>query len=149
MREGANPERPGGGDNGAPRSPRTEYVTLSLPPFAQYVQLARVTASGLASRLGFSWDEVEDLRLAVDELCHAVLVGAAADSLLKLRYSVDATTLEVDVCLEVPLHGTHPQHPALSELGDRILAALVDSHGTRSELDQASLWIRKSKAPQA
>ena len=35
----------------------------------EFLRLARVTAAGLAGRLGFSFDEVEDLRLAIDELC--------------------------------------------------------------------------------
>ena len=38
-------------------------------PPPEYLRLVRLTAAGLASRLGFTFDEVEDLRIAVDELC--------------------------------------------------------------------------------
>ena len=34
----------------------------------EFLRLARVTATGLASRLRFTFDEVDDLRLAIDEL---------------------------------------------------------------------------------
>ncbi len=49
-------------------------VLLRLPGEPAFLRVARVTASGLASRMGFSMDEVDDLRLAVDELCRPLVV---------------------------------------------------------------------------
>ncbi|GIU90461.1 MAG: hypothetical protein KatS3mg010_1560 [Acidimicrobiia bacterium] len=37
------------------------------------MRLVRLTTSGVASRLGFDVEEVEDLRVAVDELANIVL----------------------------------------------------------------------------
>ena len=53
-----------------------DEVQLVVPAAPEYLRLARMTAAGLASRLGFTYDDVEDLRIAVDELCF-VLVGTA------------------------------------------------------------------------
>ncbi len=43
-------------------------VRLSLPGRSAFVRLARLNAAGLAADLSFSVDEIEDLRIAVDEL---------------------------------------------------------------------------------
>ncbi|MBA2438406.1 MAG: anti-sigma B factor RsbW, partial [Acidimicrobiia bacterium] len=51
-----------------------EQVRLVMPATPELLRVARLTAAGLASRLGFSFDEVEDVKIAVDELCFA-LVG--------------------------------------------------------------------------
>ena len=51
-------------------------VRLVVPAAPEYLRLVRLTAAGLASRLGFTFDEVEDLRIAVDELCFHLLGGA-------------------------------------------------------------------------
>ncbi len=44
-----------------------DYIEIRLPAKAQYIGVARLTISGLASRLGFSYDEIEDLKIAASE----------------------------------------------------------------------------------
>src|SRR2546423_7856230 len=68
-------------------------VRLVVPASPEYLRLVRLTAAGMASRLGFTFDEVEDLRIAVDELCFHLLGDAdvddpsAATPTLELAYS--------------------------------------------------------------
>ena len=51
----------------------TAVITLTFPCVAEYVSIARLAILGIASRLPLSYDEVEDVRLAVGEACtHAV-----------------------------------------------------------------------------
>lgn len=57
-----------------------DYIELKLPAKAQYVGIARLTVSGVASRLGFSYDEIEDLKIASSEAVtnavqHAYIAG--------------------------------------------------------------------------
>src|SRR5207244_330326 len=54
-------------------------VRLVVPAAPEYLRLVRLTAAGMASRLGFTFDEVEDLRIAVDELCFHLLGGVDGD----------------------------------------------------------------------
>lgn len=44
-----------------------DYVEIRVPAKAQYIGVARLTISGLASRLGFTYDEIEDLKIASSE----------------------------------------------------------------------------------
>lgn len=46
---------------------RYDYVEIKVPAKAQFVGVARLTISGLASRLGFTFEEIEDLKIASSE----------------------------------------------------------------------------------
>ncbi|MBD8026481.1 anti-sigma B factor RsbW [Ureibacillus sp. Re31] len=44
-----------------------DYIEIRVPAKPQYVGVIRLTVSGLASRVGFSYDQIEDLKIAVSE----------------------------------------------------------------------------------
>lgn len=99
-------------------------VRLVVPAAPEYLRLVRLTAAGLASRMGFTFDEVEDLRIAVDELCFLLVGnGDALDRTMELRYSAgpDSITIEGETALDGPA-------PEPNELSQQILGALVDEH---------------------
>lgn len=50
-----------------------EEVRLRLAPKAKNARLIRLTVSALASRMAYSYDEIEDLRIAVGEVCGILL----------------------------------------------------------------------------
>ena len=77
--------------------PRAETVQLTIPCRAEYVGVARLTVLGIASRLPFSYDEVEDVRLAVGEACtHAVERAGTGAATLRIVGTINlhALTLE-------------------------------------------------------
>jgi len=124
--------------------PAEEEVRLTVPATPELLRLARVTASGVASRLGFSYDEVEDLRLAIDELCFAVTGGRSQDGYILMRYVVrgDAETIEV--------HGkasfeARSAEPLLNELSGAVLDALVDEHAVFTDNGHGSPSFRLVK----
>jgi serine/threonine-protein kinase RsbW len=88
------------------------------------VGLARVTAAGLASRLGFSLDQVEDLCLAIDEVCSGIMSREAPDEILELRFLLRPGVLTVNGEDRSPVPGPS----GLSGLSEVILSALVDEH---------------------
>jgi len=49
-------------------------IRLSVPARADYVHVLRSVIASVAAKLDFSYDDIEDLRLAVDEAC-AYLLG--------------------------------------------------------------------------
>ena len=48
--------------------PQADAVRLSVPAALEFVRIVRLTGSGVASRLGFDVEEIENLRVALDEL---------------------------------------------------------------------------------
>lgn len=44
-----------------------DYFEMRIPAKTQYVGVARLTISGLANRIGFSYDDIEDLKIATSE----------------------------------------------------------------------------------
>jgi hypothetical protein len=124
--------------------PAEEEVRLTVPATPELLRLARVAASGVASRLGFTYDEVEDLRLAIDELCFAVTGGKRRDGWVLMRYVVrgDARTLEVHGKASFPAAGPDL---LLGELSGAVLDALVDEHAVYRDDEQGSPSFRLVK----
>jgi hypothetical protein len=132
-----------------------EQIELCLPVRADLFVLARLTAATVAARGGFTVDEIEDLRLAVDELC--LLLGAGQRrGRLHLRYLPDGDVIEVRGIFEPDGRG-RAERPApwagagledQGELSVRILDALVDEHGQDLAGTERYAWFKKRRVPQ-
>ncbi len=57
----------------------SDKIELVLPFKAEYVSIARLTASGIANRVGFDIETIEDIKVAVAEICNK-LVNAGSKS---------------------------------------------------------------------
>ena len=102
-----------------------DEVRLVVPARPEFLRLARVTAAGLAGRLGFSYDEIEDLRLAIDELCFGLTGPTGRNGTVELTYSIESSKLTV----EGRGHFLEDVTPiGLTDLSRVILSALVDEH---------------------
>ena len=64
-------------------------VTVSVPARPDFVHVLRSVVASVAARAGFTFDEIDDLRLAVDEACAQLLA-----------FPVPARTLNVTIMLE-------------------------------------------------
>jgi hypothetical protein len=116
--------------------------------------LARMTAAAVATCVDLDYEQVEDLRLAIDELCITLLSTGTESGRIMLLFEWNAAegTLEVTGTL-VPqsgptTNGHAPDNagPLLSfELSQRILDALVDDHGSDcvGGLHRAWLQVRR------
>ena len=103
-----------------------------MPARPEFLRLARVTAAGLAGRLGFSYDEIEDLRLAIDELCFGLTGSTGRHGTVELVYWVEPGRLMVEG------HGQFMEDIipiGLTDLSRVILSALVDEHDLTSGAD--------------
>ena len=138
-----------------------DHIELSIPGQAVFLQLVRLTAGVVAARTDLDLNQMEDLRLAVDELCLSVMGPPDAPGRLVLRYTWDDAVIDV-TCTLVPddrpgddseMHRrVHESgHSALDgrqdedlrqELSSQILDALVDQHGVTSDAETAGAWLR-------
>ena len=66
-----------------------DVVELTLPAESAYLSVLRTATAGLAARLDFTLDEIEDLRIAVDEACAMLLPEATPGEPLVCRFSLD------------------------------------------------------------
>ncbi|MBM6617692.1 anti-sigma B factor RsbW [Bacillus suaedaesalsae] len=46
-----------------------DYIELKVPAKPEFVGVVRLTLSGIASRMGYSYEEIEDLKIATSEAC--------------------------------------------------------------------------------
>src|SRR5690625_2537660 len=44
-----------------------DFIEMEVPAKAEYVGVIRLSISGIASRMGFSYEEIEDLKVAISE----------------------------------------------------------------------------------
>jgi serine/threonine-protein kinase RsbW len=128
----------------------TDAVELTIPVASDLVVLARLTAATVASRAGFDIDQIEDLRLAVDELCVSLIRGSAGGR-LTLTFVGDDDQMEVS-CVLVPGPGDETavvdDGDGADELSTQILEALVDEHGRGRQDGHERAWLRKRRTLQ-
>ncbi|MDH3753284.1 MAG: ATP-binding protein [Acidimicrobiia bacterium] len=72
-------------------------IKLGLPGRAEYGRVARVGAAHLAHRRGFNLDEIDDLRLAIDEAAIMLLGPAPRPGRIDVIYRVDEHVVEVEL----------------------------------------------------
>lgn len=72
-----------------------ERVTLTIPASPQYLQVVRLIAAGLASRLKFTLDEIEDLKIGVDELSAYFTGTQGRDGTLEIAFAIGDDALEI------------------------------------------------------
>lgn len=125
-----------------------DVIELSIPVRTDLVVLARLTAATLATRVGFDVEEIEDLRLAVEELCLS-LMRAGDNGRLRLRYTREGDDgIAIDCAFE-PAGNSSARSAPVDELSLRILDALVDEHGESVEDGGCHAWLRKRRSHSA
>ena len=104
------------GDRG---SEPVDEIVLTLPALATFSRVARLAIAGIATRLELSYDDIEDLRIAVGEIYG--LLGDDPSDRIRFRclLASDSLTVEATRLPEGP-------GPDISDLSLRILAGVVD-----------------------
>ncbi|MDF1603719.1 anti-sigma factor [Nocardioides sp. YIM 152315] len=80
---------------------RRADVELRLPADRAYASVLRTTTAGLAARLDFPIDDIEDLRIAIGEASAMVLGEAAPGTDLVCRFYQSPGELAVEVSASV------------------------------------------------
>jgi serine/threonine-protein kinase RsbW len=82
----------------------SDQVVLRLPANGAYLSVLRTATAALASGLDFTLDDIEDLRIAVDEACALLLPSAVEGADLDCRFDLasDALAFAVTVRTDDP-----------------------------------------------
>ncbi len=119
-----------------------DQVAVKMPADGAYLSVLRTATAGLAARLDFTLDEIEDMRIAVDEACAMVLSQAIPGSSLECAFSLgqDEMTVSVSVrCLA-------PRVPAGDTFAWTVLSALAGSVDAQvGPGDLLTIVLRKSR----
>jgi len=51
-------------------------IKLTIPAQAEYIDIVRFTLYGVASKAGFSYEDIEDMKVAVSEACNNAVLHA-------------------------------------------------------------------------
>ncbi|MBC7678195.1 MAG: hypothetical protein H7233_04295 [Pseudorhodobacter sp.] len=103
-----------------------DRVILRLPAQGAYLSVVRTATASLASRLDFTIDDIDDLRIAVDEACAVLLTQAVAGA--DLQCAFDLTDDVIGVSVSVPtVDGVVPSRDTFAWTVLTALAGEVDS----------------------
>jgi serine/threonine-protein kinase RsbW len=117
-----------------------DFVEIRLPADGAFLSVLRTATAALAARLNFTIDEIEDLRIAVDEACALVLVKAVPEGELQCRFVIDPEAMTVSVT--APTRDGTP--PARDSFAWMVLTALAGDVDASISTDQ-HLTIRMRK----
>jgi serine/threonine-protein kinase RsbW len=118
-------------------------IELVLPSDKRLVRVARLVASGVATTAGFDVEEVEDLRIAVDELCTALVEGGDGGALL---LGFDLGEGEVTILGTTTATGIAAFEPERLALSRQILGVVVDDHELHTDHGQISVRLHKRRS---
>ena len=98
-------------------------VTLTFPADTANVALARTLAAAMSARADLPIDQLEDVRLAVDEAVSQIILDAPADADVTCTFDVDGTDLGITISAPSASRAV----PAQDTFSWTVLRALVES----------------------
>lgn len=99
-----------------------DVVVLAVPADGAYLAVLRTATAGIAARLQYTLDEIEDLRIAVDEACAMLVPIAAPAQELTCQFEITKNVLAVRV--SVPSGGA-AELPSAQSFAWRVLTTLA------------------------
>ena len=131
-----------GGPGAADGRDTADHVHVRMPAESAYLSVLRTAAAGLAARLDFTLDEIEDLRIAIDEACAMLLSQAIPGTDLECGFELGAD----EVTITVSVTAAHPRMPARDTFAWTVLSALAGSVDSRlGPGDRVAIVLQKRR----
>jgi hypothetical protein len=83
-----------------PLRPDHNEIVMQMTSHLSNIRFARLVAAGLATQAGLDVDEMDDLRIAIDEVCASLLAAGAIGS-FAVRFQVDPGTVLIEAQADV------------------------------------------------
>jgi serine/threonine-protein kinase RsbW len=128
-------------------APDAGTVELTVPADPAYVSVLRAVTASLAARHDLTLDEIDDLRIAVDEACALLLPHARPASPLSAGFGEAGDSLRITVSVELA-DGASDTGPALdrTSFAWMVLTALTESVTSASTGDRLRLTLSKTRS---
>lgn len=109
-----------------------DVVAITLPASSAYLTVLRTATAGLAARLDFTIDEIEDLRIAVDEACAMLLAQALPGADITCEFHLEGDSMTVTVSV-ITLDGEEPSRDTFAWT---VLTALAGDVSSGTDADK-------------
>ena len=73
-----------------------ETIKMEISANPEYVSIIRLTTSGIANKVGFCLDDIEDLKVAISEACTNAIKHSLED-----RFTIIYTMIEKGLTIEI------------------------------------------------
>ena len=121
-----------------------DRIKVNIPASPAYLRVVRLISADLASRLRFTLDEIEDLKIAVDELAAYLTGSQGRDGTLQITFEVTADKLQISGRGDFA-PGTKVRTD-LTDFSRTILETVADSASLEQENGAPTFSLVKSKA---
>jgi serine/threonine-protein kinase RsbW len=119
-----------------------DQVTVRMPADGAYLSVLRTATAGLAARLDFTLDDIEDMRIAVDEACAMLLSQAIPGSSLECSFALSPD----DMTITVSVPSLNPRPPSGDTFAWTVLSALAGTVEAQvGPGDKLAIVMRKSR----
>jgi serine/threonine-protein kinase RsbW len=119
-----------------------DRVRVCMPAEGAYLSVLRTATAGLAARLDFTLDEIEDLRIAVDEACAMLLSQAIPGTNLECDFELESDLMTIIVSVVA----AQPRTPARDTFAWTVLSALAGDVDSRlGPDDRVAIVLRKRR----
>ncbi|MBE9915213.1 anti-sigma B factor RsbW [Paenibacillus donghaensis] len=132
-----------------------QRVVITLPAQAEYVDIVRLNLYGIASKMGFSYEDIEDMKVAVSEACNNSVLYAYGqqDGVVEVMFEVNRDVLSITVRDEgesferiasnrsATLHDKELLDVEIGGLGFYLMEALMDDVSIENETGRGTRVI--------
>ena len=121
-----------------------ETIKMEIASNPQYVSIVRLTTSGIANKVGFCLDDIEDMKVAVSEACTNAIKHSSDN-----KFSVEYTIFEDGLTIKIVDSGKgydvdavdkpNLKEPKESGLGLFIIQSLMDELEIKSNINYGTV----------
>ncbi len=121
----------------------SDRVTLTVPARSEFAKTVRMTAATLVSRMGMTFDEVDDVRMAAEEAFVYAVDSQPADGVVHFEFTISNEQIDIDVALGQANAETTEEVERNAAYATFILEAVCDSYQFVSDDSGAHLRLMK------
>lgn len=106
----------------------TDEIELLFPAASRYAATARLTAASLAAEMDFPVEQIEELRVAVNELVAVLIEWCEDNDAARIEMSFRVMPEALEVVGSVVAADDDAPTMTIDALADRILTGVTDEH---------------------